>query len=438
MALTDRLLNRIGYYKNPPKDINKEKGKYKTITAGGGFGGGISVSNRNANTLKEYENYYYGDGIVFAAINTISYDTTMTGYQISTDKANVKQIIQQTLDVINFDVVLLDAITHSFIYGDAFIEIVYSGKNNIVNLKLVDPSTMHIDVDKYGIVKSYHQEIQGKKLPNLKPEQIIHLRMFPKASSPYGISLIEPNKQNIDRNAGVNNAIYNAILRHTAKYLVKVGTPEDLPPPEVFTDIKKELEDIESKNEIITTGLVDITTIDERGVQGVEAYLKAFITQLITGLIIPGEALGLGEGSTEATAHVKQIMYERKIRSFQLRIAKQIEKELINQILISNGMEPYIAHIKFNSVTTADEEGYAKWYGNLLRGFKNCKLPFSYNEIRQSFHLPPINETWADELIDIRDTSPDSPSGNGKDSKDDEEKEEEEDEQNSEKEEDTT
>ena len=134
---------------------------------------------------------------------------------------------------------------------------------------------------------------------------------------------------------GVDDALFHAVSRHIAKYHVKIGTPEDLPPKAVFTDMKSELEDLEAQNEIITTGLVDIKTIDERGVQGVSEYAGTFEDKSLIGMMIAPEAVGRGQNSTEASARVREILYERFIRGLQVKIANRINHDLINQILVN-------------------------------------------------------------------------------------------------------
>jgi len=151
-------------------------------------------------------------------------------------------------------------------------------------------------------------------------------------------------------------------------------------------------EDITSINEIIVPGLVKVSTIDEKGVSGVEEYSGTFLQQLITGLLCPPEALGMGKGSTEATASVRQMLYERMIRTFQFRIANMVRQEVINKILLKNGFEANIVKMKFNSVTDADEAVKAKWLGDLLRGYdpkRGEEKPFTIDEVRAMFGYGP-------------------------------------------------
>jgi hypothetical protein len=349
---------------------------------------GMTPKERNESLLKKFWDYYQNEGTIFAAVNTTAWNTVMVGFNLVSDNVNAKNLIQSYLDRLDIDLILLDNVIYTLIYGDAFIEIVRNSSKDITALKTVDPTTMIINYDQYGIVTDYQQKIQGQLQKTiLKPEDIIHIRFFSNPTNPYGISLIQPSMDNLDRKIATDESLANAIERHgTAKYLVKVGDKEEFPPESVFEDIKTELEDITSINEIIVPGLVDISVIDEKGIPGVAEYSDTFQKQLIIGLLCPEEALGLGRGSTEATATVKQMMYERMIRAFQLRLANQVRQEVINQILLMYRYPENIVKIRFNSVTDADEAVKAKWLGNLLRGYYPEEgKPFTMDEVRAMF-----------------------------------------------------
>jgi len=144
---------------------------------------------------------------------------------------------------------------------------------------------------------------------------------------------------------------------------------------------------------------------------------KAYCVTVDNGLILTrlnGKCVITGN-STEATSKVKEIMYERFIKSIQHKISMKIKKELINPILEENGKEPNLVTMRFNSVTDSDEAVKAKWMGNLLRGFPEGNGPFTINEIRAVFDYDPIE--GGDELMEqgsgLEDNKPAPTSENG-------------------------
>jgi len=380
--------------KKPNKYLDNQ-GRPKTIITTGASKGisGLGQSQRNEAMLKKYWNYYESEGTIFASINTTAWNSVMVGYYLISEHEDAKEYIQQKLELMDLDSVLLDNVIYGLIYGDSFIEKVKDSSGKLIQLKSVDPTTMQINTNEYGNVINYQQKISGKLYPPIEATDIIHLRFFPKPDSPYGVSIIAPSKDTIDRKITTDESIANAVKRHgTPKYVVSIGTEEEIPPKEVFTDIKSKLEDISSLNEFIVPGLVKINTIDESGIQSVKEYYDYFQTQLIVGLLCPEEALGQGKGSTEATSRVKEIMYERFIKAIQHKLTTLVRLNIINTILTEINWPENIVYMRFNSVTDADEAVKAKWLGNLLRGYPDIEKPFTVDEVRAIFDYPPMKK----------------------------------------------
>lgn len=290
-------------FKNKIKYLNDEGRPRSLVRTGGSKSSSFSSKERSLSNLKTYWTYYSGDGTIFAAVNTTAWNTVMVGYHLISDDDEAKKEVQKFLDRIDFEKVSRQATLNTLIFGDGFIEKVYTKKEDVSRLKSIDPRTMIINSDEYGDITSYQQELSGRKQPEIDPQYIIHLRFFEIPGSPYGLSLIAPNKDTIDRKVSTDEALFNAIKRHgTLKWVASVGSEKDgqIPPDSVMDDIKEKLEDIESKNEFVVPWFIDLKTIDEQGIEGVEEYFNYFQTQLVIGLLCPEEALGLGKGSTEA------------------------------------------------------------------------------------------------------------------------------------------
>lgn len=378
-----------------------DKGKPQTLVRTGDTKTfSMTGSDRTTDELKKYWVYYSGEGTVFASLNVTAWNTVMTGYTIESDDNNAEEFIKSFCDKIDIESAFRQATLYALIFGDAFIEKVYTRGKDIKRLKVIDTRTMLINTDKFGDITDYEQQLEGRKVgKKLKPEDIIHIRFNEIPGSPYGLSLISPSLDTIDRKVSTDEALYNAIKRHgTLKWVITVGSEKsgDIPPDEILDNIKKEFEDIDSKNEFVVPWMVQLNTIDEKGIEGVEEYFNYFQTQLVAGLLCPPEALGMGKGSTEATARVRAILYERMIKAYQQRLSRIIMEELFNPMLekykfmdknkYTKEDETIPVYIKFKSVTEEDEALRAKWFGNLIRGGVN---PFTNNEIRAMFDFAP-------------------------------------------------
>ena len=351
---------------------------------------------RTPTNLRNLWKYYTQENTIFAAINYTAWNTVMSGFEVYGISPEAHQAIEEFRRRTDLDSKLLDATIYCLVFGDAFLERIYNkSETKLLNIKVVNPITMTIEYDEYGRIQGYRQIINGQPSELIDPKYIAHFRFFPQPDSPYGVSLIQPNIDTLKRKVRTDKAIANAIIRHgTPKYIVSVGSEgvtENIP-DSVFEEIKRELRNISEKNEIIVPWLIKIDTIDEKGIKGVEDYFNYFQSQLVVGLLCPEEALGLGRGSTEATARVKALMYERMIKSFQLKLSRFLEREIFKPFLVGEGFENEEPRVIFRSVTDEDEAMKAKWLGSLLRAYRGEVKPFTINEVRRMFGFPPLSE----------------------------------------------
>jgi hypothetical protein len=261
----------------------------------------FSKYDRTTANLEKYELYYRSEGMVWAAINLISFNTVMSGYTIESDNKEAKKIIEKFCNDVDLTRYLLKSTQFSLTYGDSFMELVYNKKGKPVRLKGIDPKTMFIEFDVYGDVEHYYQEIDGQKQDLIDRDYICHIKFFHRPDSPYGISLIEPSRDTIHRKVRTDEAIASSIERHGfPKFVLYVGDTDDHPSEDELDKIEKKFENLSHDNEFILSGNCKLEVVDDKGVQGVEEYFGYFQAQGVTGLLCPEEALGLGSGSTEA------------------------------------------------------------------------------------------------------------------------------------------
>jgi len=398
MRLRDRILR---LFAPRPSFFTDEKGRPRTVvkTDSADISFSLSSTERTQQYLENLWKYYTGESTIFAAINYTAWNTVMSGYDVVCKSQEVKDIIEEFRLETDLDTKLLDSVIYCLVFGDGFMERIFNKQETkLLDVKVVNPMTMKIEYDKYGQITGYRQVINGKEGELIDPKYIAHFRFFPDPKTPYGISIITPSIDTLKRKVRTDKAIANAIIRHgTPKYIVSIGSDkiQEPIPDTVFEEIKRELKNITEKNEIIVPWTVKVDSIDEKGISGVEEYFNYFQSQLVVGLLCPEEALGLGRGSTEATAYVKAIMYERMIKSFQLKLASFMVREIFKPLLQGYGYSSEDLkdlRVVFRSVTDEDEAMKAKWLGNLLRGYKNEPKPFTINEIRAMFGLPPLSD----------------------------------------------
>lgn len=360
----------------------------------------FSNYDRNSQLLRDYEKYYRGEGTVWAAINSIAFNTVMSGYSVKSDNPEAKKIIEKFCMDVDIENYMLKSTIFALVYGDAFMEIVYKKKGEPSRLKGIDPKTMFIDYDVYGDVNYYYQVINGQKGEPIDRKYICHLKLFPRPDSPYGISLLEPSRDTIKRKVRTDEAIASSIERHGfRKYVLYVGTDDDYPNEDELDAMETKFEDLSHDNEFILSGNCRLETVDDKGVQGVDEYFGYFQAQAVTGLMTSPEVLGLGQGSTEATANTRAVLYERMIKSFQHSIAKTIERQVFRKILAHHGLKDAIVKIEFNSVTDRDEALKARWLSDIMRSYMRTKYrPFTINEVREMMGKDAVDDPNADRI----------------------------------------
>jgi hypothetical protein len=281
-----------------------DNGRPKTVIRTGSQKqfGGLGSTGRSVSQLKKYWEIYSLENTVWAAINAIAFNTVMVGYNIESESDSARKLIEDWCKKVNLDSHLLDSTRYALIFGDSFIEIIYNKKKEPSSIINVNPQSMEIIYDDYGVVQGYQQSLGVRDksgIPKLDKDIICHFKFFSDPAIPYGISLIKASEGVIDKKIRTDDAIANAIIRHgTSKTVFTVGNAQDkqIPPPEVLEAIRDEVEDIDEKNEFIVPWNVTVQTIDEKGIAGVEEYYNYFQSQMVTGLLCPEEALGLGRG----------------------------------------------------------------------------------------------------------------------------------------------
>ena len=289
----------------------------KTYVAGGGSKSFLpfTADIRNRGLLEKYEQAYRKDGIVSEAIDNIALFTMMNGFEILSEDSSAEMQIRAFCDRVDIENLIVDVIRDALVYGDAFVENVYSVGGQLVNLNIINPKTLEIIYDDYGTVQGYIQTTTsgGRQLKlSLDMKFITHFTTKRIGRSPYGISTIGTNYDMIARMVKADSGIANAIHRHGfPKYHIKVGQAGETLDKAALQAVEKEFEDINSKNEFVTPADVSITNVDT-GSFTIKEISEYFLTKLTAGIGVPEEILGRGRGSTEATANVRAKTFENK------------------------------------------------------------------------------------------------------------------------------
>lgn len=378
----------------------------KTKIASGGKRFYFSERVRSKQNIEKYKTMYKQDGNVMALVNAIAVNTVYAGYELSGENSVALEHVKEFISNIDFDPLLMDTVIESIVKGDAFWEKVKTRGGDFTNLVLVDAETMErIRSARTGRTLYYQQVVVRDGIPNeikIAADKIAHFMLIRLGDSDHGLSLVGANYDSIYRKAKADAGIAAYLERHGfPKYHIQIQKPAQMVPKKVVEKIEKEFKDINSKNEFITTEEIEIKALDVTSTQ-IRDVQNYFITQLTSGFMVPEEVAGLGRGSTEATAKVRILAFERMIMGYQKILASTIESDVFDYLLELKGIDATKmknkVYINFKSVSPMDELTKAETISTIEKVMPGT---FSKKEVRSALGLnAEISEDNKDEEED--------------------------------------
>ena len=358
----------------------------------------VTVDYSTVNYSK-LETIYKTEQLIFQAVNIISTFAVSKGYDYvvsenSEEEISMKDIIVDFDNKVGLPKLITDIVRHLHIYGNAYLEIVYSksDEKKVVGLALIDPKTIafkkkgtgEIDLDESGNIKGYVQTVNAKKI-DLMPEQVIHFRINTIADSLTGTGIIEPLVKIIEAKRNIEAGLSEAIYRHGfPQFHVKLGDTDHQPTGEQVTEESEKYKRINSKSEFVTPYYYDIKVLEAPSIKGGESYLKYFIDQIVAGTGVPQTILlGTGENSNRATSFTQQQNFFLYIAGVQMLIGETLQNKLFTKLLSANYCPVYMS---FNSLQTKTDLELAEEREIYL---KNGVL--TPDEVRQEMGLEPIS-----------------------------------------------
>ena len=331
---------------------------------------GARSPGRDWKHLKEYGLIFRRGGPVSEAIRTYANLVFSNGFRIEGESEHTNQAVEDALEQIGLEIIGPQAIIDSLVYGDCFHELV-TGQGDkggtIVAQVPRNPETFRIDADEHGTISGYTQIIQ-KDLGNpleirLEPERTFHFSWENLGGALYGTSLIGSALNDIKWDAMISESAAQAIKRHGyPRFHIRVGKEGEDVEEELMRRIDAQFKNLNSKQEFVTTHDIEIMNIDQAGQSNVRLYGEWSTMRLCVALGIPEELLGLGRGSTEATANVKLRAFYDKISAIQKRFARAYTRQVIDQLTPSPGM----CRLMFNEVNPADQGAIAAWLAQIM------------------------------------------------------------------------
>lgn len=338
---------------------------------------------RKTNFAKNRTVYEIG-GLVSEAIDCHPLFMFSNGYRFDGPE-NVVKTVQEWHDNLDFEMVAWKLITDALVVEKGIGEIAPSrdGKTPVAAVYHRPGEQFEPVYDDQSRLVGYKQTViqsGARKVYDIKPDYIFRLDL--------GLPLISRCMDDILRDTEVADSTAKSIKRHGfPRYHIKVGVTGETIPDTVISTLAGEFEELKADHEWVTPRDVDIQNIDSTGVVNTKLYGDWAIQRLCAALGTPEEMLGLGRGSTEATANVRLQAWYDRIATLQRRFASQWNSQIVDRMTGKEGLVKLV----FGDPSPADDLARAQVVSTLLQA--NPLQPIiTPNEARGMLGLKPLPE----------------------------------------------
>jgi hypothetical protein len=360
------ILDRIRAFANPPAPTTTEDDGEGYGRASFKSGNAPVFFNSDLTDKVTCRRMYEQGGMVGEAIDAYPLFAWTNGYALEGDAGASTDMVQEFLDGVELETLGHQLIVDALVIpadggsGKGYAEIVWNrAGNQIVGLQYRPAETFTEILDPRGKVITYRQTIMrdnSKITVDLPPENMLVIDLH--------MPLIKRAFKDIQVDAAIADATATSIQRHGyPRYHVKLGQPGEAVSLQALRDHGRQFEDLKPNMEWTTTQDVAIDNIDKEGISQALNYTNWSVQRLSAALGVPEEMLGLGRGSTEATANVRLESFYDKIGSIQFRFAQALNKQVIDQLTGKEGS----VWLKFNDVSPEDEMRKAEFLAKIIQ-----------------------------------------------------------------------
>jgi hypothetical protein len=280
-------------------------------------------------SLEDLERFYREDPVAHSAVDMYVELIVGSGYYTVAEDQKAKDVVDGFAERVDMDSLLRESVRSMLIYGDAFVEKVWSG-SRLIDLRLLPSRTVKIKRNEYGGVEAYIQTARGRTV-EFKPDEIMHLRYNPVGTSAYGLSLLYPV-------VGLLKAKREAV-ENMGMILARYAAPKIIwrvPSQPALKQLQSILEGLKPDEDIIIAGDVDFkpVTVDPRA--RFEFYYEYLDRQIFEGLQAP--LLSWLRNATEASARAMLDTVDRRVAGMQRYLKRRIEAEVFKPLIEAEGL----------------------------------------------------------------------------------------------------
>lgn len=352
---------------------------------------------RDLDILVKYRIAYEQGGMVTKAFDTFPQYVLTNGYHLEGEDENLTKTVKTWLDSFDFEACVTRLIIDSMVEKYAFQEKVKTRTGGIHSLKPAPSFSFEIKKDQHGKTIEIRQykdnNAWGGAFLQFTPDDIVVFEYTWLMHSAY---------DDIMRDVKVLDGIVSSIERHGfPRYHIQVGQPGINVGKDVTSGIGKQFESLKPNMEMVTVRDVDIHNIDTGGVAQAGNYNNVTVQRVTSALGVPEEILGLGRGSTEATANVRLQAFYDSIGALQRAVARCYNIQVIDKLT----GKPGAVKLVFNDVSPIDDK--MKMEVAQMMATTNGQIDPEYYFTRKEIRLKAgFEDDHPDELMEVQKVVP--------------------------------
>lgn len=285
---------------------------------------------------KKWFGYYKNIPEVQAVINKKAIWILGKGYETDEKtKAILDKVVGWGKD--SFHDIMFNMVVTAITCGDSFAEIVKNSRGKITNIKPINPGSMVIYSNKYGVVEKYIQVVvytdekgsRKKKNIEFKPKKIFHLCWNRLGDEPHGRSTIEKLVNIIDAvNEGVKDL--RIVFHRYVKPLLVTEVDED--DEDTITAFKAKLDKaVENMENLIIpkgTATMERMSIPQYSTLDPLPWLNWLQKYFVIAEGVPDVVMGWGQETTEASSKILYLAWQQNIEHHQRWLEAQSKAQL--------------------------------------------------------------------------------------------------------------
>jgi len=260
-----------------------------------------------------------------------------------------------------FNTILENLARDKEIYGDAFAEIIRDDEENLINVKVLDPSVIRIVVDRQGMIKRYEQTSKSQGNPKkFQPEDILHIMRNRVADEIHGVSLLESLEWIIKAKNEVQSIFKTVMQRHIKPVMIFHLDTDNVTEIASFkTKMDKAYAD--GENMYIPKDVVvpEVLAVAPNATLNPMSWLEYLNNQFYQSAGIPQIILGGSGEFTEASAKIAYLAFQQNIEEEQLLI----EENILSQVNIVIELE-FPATIENELISDKSKDGAENFQAN--------------------------------------------------------------------------